>query len=527
MFTQDDVKQINDRGASLQGVESQVDRFRKGFPWMDIVAPATPERGIEVLEEDEIQDVIDYIGETSIAGACKFVPASGAASRMFKDIFAGMAVLESGKDIPADAAAARLAAAVDRFAFYTEEMFGKVEDSREYRLDVVEKVLTDKGLGYGSKPKGVIRFHKYPSGEARTAFAEHLVEGQDYMRDQEGNVSLVVTISPEHRPLFEAALEEVRAAYEERYGVRYNVRFTYQDKATDTIAVDKDNKPFRKEDGSLLFRPAGHGALIYNLNDVEEELVSIKNIDNVAVERLLPLTSKYKKVLIGRALQLRDTIFGFLTEFDMITGEGLSEYSVPIPGVLSGYFSMPEDRYATNECQMLCNEIEEFLREELCIEMPQAKDCKSRALALKAKLNRPIRVCGMVRNQGEPGGGPFIIRAKDGSTSLQILESVQIDKENPAAVAALKSATHFNPVDLVCCLRNYRGEKFNLPDYVDEDAGFISSKSYQGRELKALELPGLWNGSMSDWNTLFVEVPVETFNPVKVVLDLLRPAHQA
>ena len=527
MFTQDDVKQINDRGASLQGVESQVERFRKGFPWMDIVAPATPERGIEVLEEDEIQDVIDYIGETSIAGACKFVPASGAASRMFKDIFAGMAVLESGGDLPADAAAARLAAAVDRFAFYTEEMFGKVEDSREYRLDVAEKVLTDKGLGYGSKPKGVIRFHKYPSGEARTAFAEHLVEGQDYMRDTEGNVSLVVTISPEHRPLFEAALEEVRAAYEERYGVKYNVRFTYQDKATDTVAVDKDNKPFRKEDGSLLFRPAGHGALIYNLNDVEEELVSIKNIDNVAVERLLPLTSKYKKALIGRALQLRDTIFGYLVEFDMVTGQGLSEYSVPIPGVLSGYFSMPEDRYATNECQMLCNEIEEFLREELCIEMPEAKDCKERALALKAKLNRPIRVCGMVRNQGEPGGGPFIIRAKDGSTSLQILESVQIDKENPAAVEALKSATHFNPVDLVCCLHDYRGRKFNLPDYVDEDAGFISSKSYQGRELKALELPGLWNDSMSDWNTLFVEVPVETFNPVKVVLDLLRPAHQA
>ena len=527
MFTQDDVKQINDRGASLQGVESQVERFRKGFPWMDIVAPATPERGIEVLEEDEIQDVIDYIGETSIAGACKFVPASGAASRMFKDIFAGMAVLESGGDLPADAAAARLAAAVDRFAFYTEEMFGKVEDSREYRLDVAEKVLTDKGLGYGSKPKGVIRFHKYPSGEARTAFAEHLVEGQDYMRDTEGNVSLVVTISPEHRPLFEAALEEVRAAYEERYGVKYNVRFTYQDKATDTVAVDKDNKPFRKEDGSLLFRPAGHGALIYNLNDVEEELVSIKNIDNVAVERLLPLTSKYKKALIGRALQLRDTIFGYLVEFDMVTGQGLSEYSVPIPGVLSGYFSMPEDRYATNECQMLCNEIEEFLREELCIEMPEAKDCKERALALKAKLNRPIRVCGMVRNQGEPGGGPFIIRAKDGSTSLQILESVQIDKENPAAVEALKNATHFNPVDLVCCLHDYRGRKFNLPDYVDEDAGFISSKSYQGRELKALELPGLWNGSMSDWNTLFVEVPVETFNPVKVVLDLLRPAHQA
>ena len=527
MFTKDDVKQITERGASVPAVESQVERFRQGFPWMDIVAPATPGRGIEVLEDDEIQDVIDYIGETDVDGMCKFVPASGAASRMFKDIFAGMAVLESGEDVPADSAAARLAAAVERFAFYTEELFGKVEDSREFRLSVVEKVLTDKGLAYGSKPKGVIRFHKYPDGEARTAFAEHLVEGQDYMRGEDGTVSLVVTISPEHRQLFESALEEVRAAYEERYGVKYNVRFTYQDKATDTIAVDKDNKPFRKEDGSLLFRPAGHGALIYNLNEVKEELVSIKNIDNVSVERLLPLTSKYKKALIGRALQLRDAIFGFLVDMDMVTGEGLGEYSVPVTPVLSGFMPLPEDRYATDECQMLCNEIEDFLREELCIEMPPAKDCRERALALKAKLNRPIRVCGMVRNQGEPGGGPFIIRAKDGSTSLQILESVQIDKENPAAVEALKNATHFNPVDLVCCLRDYHGNKFNLPDYVDEDAGFISSKSYQGRELKALELPGLWNGSMSDWNTLFVEVPVETFNPVKVVLDLLRPAHQA
>lgn len=527
MFTQDDARLIAERGTSVQAVESQVERFRKGFPWMDIVAPATPGRGIEVLEDDEIDDAVEYIGTTTVAGMCKFVPASGAASRMFKDIFAGMETLESGKDLPADAPAARLAAAVDRFAFYTKEMFGEIEDSREYRLNVVEKVLTDKGLGYGSKPKGVIRFHKYASGEARTAFAEHLVEGQDYMRSADGTVHLTVTISPEHRELFEVALEEVRSAYEERYGVKYDVRFTYQDKSTDTIAVDKDNKPFRKEDGSLLFRPAGHGALIYNLNEVEEELVSIKNIDNVSAERLLPVTSKYKKALIGRALQLRDAIFGYLVELDMVTGEGLGEYSIPIPGVLSGYFSMPEDRYATNECQMLCNEIEEFLRDELCIEMPPARDCKSRALALKAKLDRPIRVCGMVRNQGEPGGGPFIIRAKDGSTSLQILESVQIDKENPAAVEALKNATHFNPVDLVCCLKNYRGEKFNLPDYVDADAGFISSKSYQGRELKALELPGLWNGSMSDWNTLFVEVPVETFNPVKVVLDLLRPAHQA
>lgn len=525
MLTQEDIRQIEQRGSSADVVASQVERFRKGFPWMDIVAPATPERGIEVLSEDEIDSVVEYIDKAEVDGKCKFVPASGAASRMFKDIFAGMDILSSGNDVPAEAPAARLAAAVDRFAFYTEELFGKVGDSKEFRLNVAEKVLTDKGLGYGAKPKGVIRFHRYDNGETRTAFAEHLVEGQDYMRNSDGSVNLVVTISPEHQQLFEAALAEVKDAYEEKYGVKYNVRFTYQDKATDTVAVDKENNPFRKEDGSLLFRPAGHGALIHNLNAVEEELVSIKNIDNVSVERMLPVTSRFKKALIGRCLQLRDVIFGYLRDLDVVTGADFgADKLVPF---IPGYTHNPEfDFYSSPECQDLCDEIEAFLYNELCIELPKQDDTRSRVLAIREKLNRPVRVCGMVRNQGEPGGGPFIIRAKDGSTSLQILESVQIDTANPDAVKALKSATHFNPVDIVCCLHDYKGRKFNLLDYVDEDAGFISSKSYQGRELKALELPGLWNGSMSGWNTLFVEVPVETFNPVKVVLDLLRPAHQ-
>lgn len=524
MFKEEDIKYITGRGSDVKSVEEQVHRFKKGFPWLDIVAPATPERGIEVLDDEELQDVADYLDQATVNGKCKFVPASGAASRMFKDIFAGQETLASGQDVAPDSAAAKLAAAVDSFAFYTEQMFGPKADTREYRLNVVSKVLGEEGLGYGQKPKGVIRFHKYPDGEARTAFAEHLVEGQDYMRNSDGSVNLTVTISPEHKELFEQALAEVKEAYEAKYGVKYNIEFTYQYKSTDTVAVDADNRPFRKEDGSLLFRPAGHGALIRNLNEVKEELVSIKNIDNVAVERLLPQTARYKKALMGRCLQLRDAIFGFLTEMDILTSEAfLGMPSVLVPG----YGAVPEDRYATPECQQLCNDIEEFLRDELCIEMPLARDCKSRALALRKKLDRPIRVCGMVKNLGEPGGGPFIIKAKDGSTSLQILESVQVNPEDPEAVAAMKSATHFNPVDIVCCLHNYKGEKFDLLQYVDEDAGFISSKSYQGRELKALELPGLWNGSMSDWNTLFVEVPVETFNPVKVVLDLLRPAHQA
>lgn len=456
-------------------VEEQIERFRKGFPALDIVGPATPSCGIKVLSGKEEDDAADYAGTASVAGKCKFVPASGAASRMFKDIFAG---LETPND-----AVRRLDDNIRSFAFYDSAVFdGK---------NVAAALLLDEGLGYGSKPKGVLKFHRYPDGEVRTAFAEHLVEGQEYMRNADGSVKIIFTISPEHRNLFENALADVKEAYEKRYGVRYDISFTYQDKDTDTVAVDMENNLFLKEDGSLLRRPAGHGALIYNLNQVEDELVSIKNIDNVASERLLPVTSKYKKVLMGTALKLRDRIFGYLEALDAAPNAALVE------------------------------EIAFFLKKELCVELPHIASAPldRKVDMLKAKLNRPIRVCGMVRNTGEPGGGPFIVRAVDGSTSLQILESVQLDRK-------YTDATHFNPVDLVCCLRNYRGGRFDLLRYVDPQTGFISQKSYEGRELKALELPGLWNGAMSDWNTMFVEVPEETFNPVKTVLDLLRDAHR-
>ena len=492
-------------------INAELERFKKGFPWLDIVAPATPERGIEVLTPEEAARAEAYSDSADVAGRCKFVPASGAASRMFKDIFAGA---DNEND-----AVRKLASELERFAFYSPELFGKAPYDP---CKTAHKLLDDDGLGYGKKPKGVLKFHRYPQ-KVRTAIAEHFVEGQAYMRNADGSVNLTVTISPEHRQLFEAAVEEIKADYEKRYGVSYNVHFTYQDKATDTVAATPDNKPFLKEDGTPLFRPAGHGALIHNLGKVEEELVSIKNIDNVCVESLQPQTYKWKKVLMGRALELRDKIFDFLYTFDQLTElrKNLSDFMF-IPG--NNVYQ--DDPFATPECQELCNKVEMFLRDELCIEMPPARDCRDRAEALIAKLNRPIRVCGMVKNEGEPGGGPFIVRAADGSTSLQILESVQINPDDPKAQAALKNATHFNPVDLVCCLRDYRGEKFDLLKYVDEEAGFISSKSYEGRPLKALELPGLWNGAMSDWNTLFVEVPIETFNPVKTVLDLLRPAHQ-
>ena len=492
-------------------INAELERIKKGFPWLDIVAPATPERGIEVLTPEEADRAEAYADSTETAGRSKFVPASGAASRMFKDIFAGA---ENEND-----AVRKLAAELENFAFYDPAVFGTAPYNPQA---TARKLLLDEGLGYGKKPKGVLKFHRYPE-EVRTALAEHFVEGQAYMRNADGTVKIIVTISPEHRELFEAALAEIKEKYEARYGVKYIVEFTYQDKATDTVAATPDGKPFLKGDGTPLFRPAGHGALIYNLNKVDEELVSIKNIDNVCVERMQPATYKWKKVLMGRALELRDRIFDYLYTLDQLTEvrKNIADFSyIPVTNMVQ------DDPFATPECQELCDEIEQFLRNELCIEMPPAKDSRARAEALRAKLDRPIRVCGMVKNEGEPGGGPFIVRASDGSTSLQILEGAQINPDDPSAVAALKSATHFNPVDLVCCIRNYKGEKFNLPEYVDEETGFISSKSYEGRPLLALELPGLWNGSMSDWNTLFVEVPAETFNPVKTVLDLLRPAHR-
>ncbi len=523
MFRKEDIAQIEQRGTTVQTVEQQVERFKQGFPWMKIIAPATPEKGILVLDEAAVDAAVRYYEGAQINGKCKFVPASGAASRMFKDLFSGLDALNAGKELADDAPAAKFVDKIQSFAFYTPELFGaETCKCPEYRQSVLAKTLTDEGLGYGAKPKGVLKFHKYTDGEIRTAFAEHLVEAQNYMRNEDGTAKLVVTISPEHQHLFEEAYAEVKAAYEEKYGVQYNITFTFQDKATDTIAVDVENKPFRTENDALLFRPAGHGALIYNLNKIDEEVVSIKNIDNVANERLLPETATWKKVLLGKALELRDKIYGYLNELDAVTGANFTDTSLNLPG----YFPPKDDVYATEECQALCNDIQAFLENELCITLPQFDTFKQRAEVLREKLNRPIRVAGMVKNQGEPGGGPFIIAEKDGSTSLQVLESVQINMSDEHAKNALASATHFNPVDIVCCLHDYKGQSFDLLKYVDEDAGFISSKSYQGRELKALELPGLWNGAMSNWNTLFVEVPLATFNPLKVVLDLLRPAHQ-
>ena len=306
------------------------------------------------------------------------------------------------------------------------------------------------------------------------------------------------TVSPEHRSLFQALVEEKATAYAKKFGVEYAISFSEQKSSTDTVAADMENKPFR-DNGKLLFRPGGHGALIENLNDLDADVIFIKNIDNVVPDKLKGDTVLYKKLIAGVLVALQQKAFAYLNLLE------------------SGKY--------THE-QVL--EMLQFLQKNLYCKNAEVKDLEDSELAiyLKKKLNRPMRVCGMVKNVGEPGGGPFLAYNPDGTVSLQILESSQIDMNDPEKKEMFEKGTHFNPVDLVCAVKNYKGEKFNLVDYVDKATGFISYKSKSGKELKALELPGLWNGAMSDWNTVFVEVPLSTFNPVKTVNDLLREQHQ-
>ena len=490
---QKDLEQIKAHGLSLADIERQLEYFRNGFETMKLKGAATPAEGIKVLSEDEVKEAL--AADLSSLKLAKFVPASGAASRMFKDLFSGADTLSSGGELAEGAPAAKFCSRIKDFPFFSEEFYGD-----KSQLDILNNTLLAQGLDYGSKPKGQLLFHRY-DGFCRTPFEEHLVEGALYAKSADNTVNIIFTVSPEHLEGFKALFDSVKDKYESLFGVKYNIAFTLQSPATDTVAVNPDNSLFRKDDGSLLFRPAGHGALLTNLNQIDADLVVIKNIDNVCHERLIEETIKWKKVLEGRAALLHHQICGYLDAIDK--GEVSDELLWEMIG---------------------------FLDAQFCVKLPEEAFDGPKAAALeivKNKLHRPLRVCGMVKNTGESGGGPFIAYDKDGATSLQNLEGAQLDKKDPAVAQMIIDGTHFNPVDLVCVLTDHKGEHFNLMEHVDSGAGFISSKSYQGRDLKAQELPGLWNGAMSDWNTQFVDVPLITFNPVKTVLDLLRPEHQA
>ena len=477
MFTQEEIRQIEAHGLTVAQVEKQIENFRAGFPSLPIVRAAACGDGIRKFNEEEIANILaHYDAESSKIRCVKFVPASGAATRMFKELF------EYVNDDKRTAGIDKLITNLEKFAFFAE--LAKYLNPQIDDKDVVRNIIVD-GLCYGSKPKGLVTFHAYKEG-ARKPVEEHLVEAALYASNGE-RAAIHFTVSPEHKEGFLALLEERQSYYEKKFDIKYDVSFSEQSPATDTIAVNLDNTPFRTDDGKLLFRPAGHGALISNLDKLDADIIFVKNIDNVTTDERKPDTVTFKKVLAGELLRLQARTFDLLKAF--AAGEDKSAEAIS------------------------------FLRDELCCRLPENA---SRELIIET-LDRPIRVCGMVKNEGEPGGGPFWVRDEKGREQLQIAESSQIAKED---MHLMKEATHFNPVDLVCCVQRYDGTKYDLTKYTDPKTGFISQKSAGGRDLRAQELPGLWNGAMANWNTLFVEVPISTFSPVKVVQDLLRPEHQ-
>lgn len=505
MLTAEDKELLAKKGITEAQIEEQLKCFENGFPYLELDGAASLEKGIIAVTQEERQKYLAAWdaykqGDKKIV---KFVPASGAASRMFKNMFE---FLGADYNEPTTDFEKKFFAQVKNFAFFADldaacqKNQGKGIEALvaegNYKA-VVANLLEGAGLNYGQLPKGLLKFHKYEDGN-RTPLEEHLVEGSLYAAGKTGEVNVHFTVSPEHRALFEKLVEEKVAQYAAKFGTKYSVSFSEQKSSTDTMAATMDNQPFR-DNGKLLFRPGGHGALIENLNDLDADIVFVKNIDNVVPDRLKGDTVTYKKVIAGVLVTLQKKAFDYLKLLE------------------SG-------KYTRDQIQ----EIILFLQHDLCCRNPKLKNLEDADLViyLKNKLNRPMRVAGVVKNVGEPGGGPFLAYNPDGTISLQILESSQIDMNNPAKKAMFENGSHFNPVDLVCAIKDYNGKKFNLVNYVDKATGFISYKSKSGKELKALELPGLWNGAMSNWNTVFVEVPLSTFNPVKTVNDLLREQHQ-
>ena len=514
MFSQQDLQQIAARGISLETIQQQISDLTKGYPYTRLQAAATAGNGIRKFNEKEIHDLITNFERTAKdLKLVKFVPASGAATRMFKNLFEFQQTYTGTKpdpkflDDPDFNSAGYFFSHLNKLPFYDDlkrimsRAGANIDDclkKGDYST-ILDYLLTPKGLNYGNLPKGVLKFHHYGSF-ARTATGEHMVEGAHYCANRAKRVAVHLTVSPEHLSNFKDLIAYVQPYYESMFGVLYDVTFSVQKPSTDTIAVDLNNQPFREQDGSLVFRPGGHGALIENLNDLDCDLVFIKNIDNVVPDRLKSETHRYKKIIGGLLLQIQTKIFNLLKALEKKPlAEGIVEEAVQLCQNLIN-ISLPEDFQYWLESK--------------------------KAAYLQDALNRPIRICGMVKNEGEPGGGPFWVKNKEGKVSLQIVESSQIDMNNAEQKKILASSTHFNPVDLVCSLKNYKGEKFDLHKYIDHNTGFISVKSKDGKQLKALELPGLWNGAMAHWITVFVEVPIITFNPVKTVNDLLREQHQ-
>ncbi len=503
----EDIKMLEELEISQETLSAQIEFFKKERVFPKLISAASVPDTIQRISS-ELQSYYVNLYDSFVGTSVKFVPASGAATRMFKEIFELREALSKGVLTPKGEIFFK---SIDRFPFYTnlQEICGNALH-KLYRADgssdyenmclVVDSLLSPEGLNYGSLPKGLVSFHSYgpndPLGSSRSAFIEQLVEGAKYLRSIENPeyINFHFTVSENFENTFRNICLSATPIIKHNFGKVPVVKFSVQKRSTDTIAVDHNFNPVRVKGGGLLFRPGGHGALLENLNQTEGDIIFVKNIDNVATESYLPDNVKWKKVLAGKLLEVREQIWKYLNLLDCERSEGLYE------------------------------EIIDFMRSHLCIDIPNI----NREILgdyLRAKLDRPIRVCGMVLNEGEPGGGPFLVRDADGSTSLQILEQAQIDKNVPEYVDMFRKGTHFNPVDVVCTITRYNGERFDLNRFTDPETAFVSEKSFEGISILALELPGLWNGSMSNWNTVFVEVPSSTFTPVKTLFDLLRPEH--
>lgn len=470
-FSATDIEQINAHGLSISNINQQISDFQSSFPFAQIIQSATENNGIRTIVPNDYAQY--YQSNKDKYTITKFVPASGAATRMSEDLFK---FLESGI---MNTTTQTVLKNLEQFAFFDELTQSLPQDASE--KTIIEHIITQSGLNYGNLPKGLIIFHKYDN-EVRTAIAEHLVEGAQYASSN-GIVNIHFTASPEHIDGFNKLLGTIVTKYESQFNVKYNISISTQKPETDTIAVNLDNTPFRTADNRLLFRPSGHGALIKNLNEIDSEIIFIKNIDNVCCDSMRQDTIIYKRALAGLAIQTQQQIFKYLSDLD------------------SGNANI--------------DEIKTFITQNLGIKNFNNTN-------IYQILNRPLRVCGMVRNIGAPGGGPFWTRTPDGTETLQIVESSQIapDKKH-----ILQDGKYFNSVDLVCMPYDRHGNKFDLNKYIDYTAGFISEKSANGRPIRAMERPGLWNGGMAKWNTVFVETPITTFTPTKTITDLIKPGH--
>ncbi|OBX23616.1 uncharacterized protein DUF4301 [Gelidibacter algens] len=513
-FTEKDIEQIENKSLTLAKVQSQLRIFESGLPFVNLNSAATIGHGVARCSDSKKMQYIDYFdAKRNGVSIAKFVPASGAATRMFKSLFRFIEeympeeeTINSFINRYKDADLSLFFVGIEKFPFYQRVLLQLKEFHPEYaalsndkqKLLFAKTMLDEDKMNYGFYPKGLLPFHKYKN-HLSTAFEEHLFEAALYASTK--NIALLhFTISERYKDVFDEEFKRIQNIVEHKTNTKFEISFSYQKESTDTIAVSPTNEPFREDNGELTFRPSGHGALLENLNQLNADVIFIKNIDNVVVYKYEKEVAEYKKMLAGMMLEIQDQVFEYLNllENKVVSEEDIQTIAEFLVDKLHVVISNEFEKYST----------------------------KYQIDYLFDKLNRPIRICGMVKNEGEPGGGPFWVKGENGEISLQIIESAQIDLESKSQKEILKNATHFNPVDLICGIKNFKGEVFDLQKFVNHKTAFITMKTKSGKDLKALELPGLWNGSMAGWNTIFVEVPLVTFNPVKTVTDLLKPTHQ-